>query len=80
VRIAIRLAKELGFETVAEGVECVEDLHFVAQNGATMAQGFVLSPALPLKQLAALLQPGRPSARIGALLAEDAPKARQRAM
>ncbi|MBV9516625.1 MAG: EAL domain-containing protein [Hyphomicrobiales bacterium] len=59
VRIAIRLAKELGFETVAEGVECLEDLNFVAENGATMAQGFALSPSLPLEQLAALLEPER---------------------
>ncbi len=78
VRIAIRLAKELGFETVAEGVECQEDLHFVAENGATMAQGFALSPALPLDELSALLEPARMAARETAFQGEAA--ARRRAM
>ena len=78
VRIAIRLAKELGFETVAEGIECLEDLHFVADNGATMAQGFALSPALTLEQLSALLQPERMVAG-DPFLVEEAPLPRQRA-
>jgi diguanylate cyclase (GGDEF)-like protein len=79
VRIAIRLAKELGFETVAEGIECLEDLHFVADNGATMAQGFALSPALTLEQLSALLQPERMVAGMDPFLVEEAPLPRQRA-
>jgi EAL domain-containing protein (putative c-di-GMP-specific phosphodiesterase class I) len=64
LRIAIRLANELGFETVAEGIETMEDLRFAAENGATMAQGFVFSPALPLREFSALVQPSRLSARI----------------
>ncbi len=80
VRIAIRLAKELGFETVAEGVECLEDLDFVAENGATMAQGFALSPALPLDELSALLEPSRMAARDDPSPFEAAAVPRQRAM
>jgi len=43
LRIALGLAKELGFESVAEGVETLEDLKFVANAGATMGQGYVQS-------------------------------------
>jgi EAL domain-containing protein (putative c-di-GMP-specific phosphodiesterase class I) len=80
VRIAIRLAKELGFETVAEGVESREDLNFVAENGATMAQGFALSPALPLGKLSALLEPSRMAARDDLSPFEAAAVPRQRAV
>jgi diguanylate cyclase (GGDEF)-like protein len=59
LRLAIRLAEELGFETVAEGVETTEDLNFVAEAGATMAQGYVFSRPVPLREFAALAQPSR---------------------
>jgi EAL domain-containing protein (putative c-di-GMP-specific phosphodiesterase class I) len=57
LRLALGLADELGFETVVEGVETAEDLRFAAENGATMAQGYIFSPALPLEEFAVLLQP-----------------------
>jgi EAL domain-containing protein (putative c-di-GMP-specific phosphodiesterase class I) len=59
LRIAIRLAEELGFETVAEGIENAEDLSFVAESGATLAQGYVFSPPVPLREFSALVQPSR---------------------
>jgi diguanylate cyclase (GGDEF)-like protein len=59
VRIALGLANEFGFETVAEGVETAEDLKFMADAGATMAQGFLFSPAVPFEQVAAMIQPHR---------------------
>jgi diguanylate cyclase (GGDEF)-like protein len=59
LRIALGLTKELGFESVAEGVETLEDLKFVADAGATMGQGYVFSPAVPLEELRALLDPRR---------------------
>ncbi|HKY88169.1 MAG TPA: EAL domain-containing protein [Pseudorhodoplanes sp.] len=59
LRIALGLAKELGFESVAEGVETLEDLKFVANAGATMGQGYVFSPAVPLEELKVLLEPRR---------------------
>ncbi|SEF13503.1 diguanylate cyclase (GGDEF) domain-containing protein [Rhizobiales bacterium GAS191] len=79
VRIAIRLASELGFETVAEGVESAEDLHFVAENGATMVQGSVFSPPLPLAEFSALVQPSRLLSPIGSSPGQPALKARKRA-
>jgi diguanylate cyclase (GGDEF)-like protein len=59
LRIALGLARELGFESVAEGVETLEDLKFVADEGATMGQGYVFSPAVPIEELKVLLQPRR---------------------
>lgn len=59
LRIALGLAKELGFESVAEGVETLEDLKFVADGGATMVQGYVFSPAVPIEELRVLLDPRR---------------------
>jgi diguanylate cyclase (GGDEF)-like protein len=59
VRIALSLASEFGFETVAEGVETPEDFKFIAEAGTTMAQGFLFSKSLPLDQIAAILQPRR---------------------
>ena len=59
LRIALGLTKELGFESVAEGVETLEDLKFVADAGATMGQGYVFSPAVPLEELRVLLDPRR---------------------
>jgi EAL domain-containing protein (putative c-di-GMP-specific phosphodiesterase class I) len=59
LRLALGLADELGFETVVEGVETAEDLQFAAENGATMAQGYLFSPPLPLDEFAVLLQPRR---------------------
>jgi diguanylate cyclase (GGDEF)-like protein len=59
VRIALSLANEFGFETVAEGVETIEDFKFIAAAGTTMAQGFLFSKSLPFEQIAAILQPRR---------------------
>lgn len=59
LRLALGLADELGFETVVEGVETAEDLRFAAENGATMAQGYIFSPPLSFEEFAVLLQPGR---------------------
>jgi c-di-GMP-related signal transduction protein len=61
LRLALRLANELGFETVVEGIETVEDLRFVAENGATMVQGYIFSPAVPLEVLEELVVLLRPS-------------------
>ncbi|MFI4996484.1 MAG: putative bifunctional diguanylate cyclase/phosphodiesterase, partial [Hyphomicrobiales bacterium] len=80
VRIAIRLAEELGFETVAEGIETMEDLHFVAESGATLAQGFVFSPPVSLLEFSALVQPNRLKSGEHADTDREMPSARERAM
>ena len=59
VKLGLTLASELGFETVVEGIEKLEELEFVATFGATFAQGFLFSPPVPVGELSTLLQPAR---------------------
>ena len=47
VGAVIGLADNLGFETVAEGVETVEHLAFVTSQGATHAQGYLFGKPMP---------------------------------
>jgi EAL domain-containing protein (putative c-di-GMP-specific phosphodiesterase class I) len=63
VRIGLTLASELGFETVVEGIERMEDFEFVAKAGATYAQGYLFSMPLSFDDLSIFLQP----ARLGAI-------------
>lgn len=42
----VALAKALGMETVAEGVEAMDELELVRARGADLVQGFVYSPAI----------------------------------
>jgi len=48
VRSSIRLGHELGLEVVAEGVETVAQHDFLVEAGCGVAQGFLISRALPL--------------------------------
>ena len=59
VRIALTLADELGFDTVVEGVESMDELKFVAKFGATYAQGYLFSMPVSVDDLSTLLQPAR---------------------
>ncbi len=51
VKIVITLAKELGFYTVAEGVEKKEQVELLNDMGCDYFQGFYLSKPLPLGKL-----------------------------
>ena len=55
VRVALGLAKELGLDSVAEGVETADEFSFVVQEGATMVQGYFFCPAVPLPDLVSLI-------------------------
>lgn len=48
----VRLARGLGLETVAEGVETVEQRDLLRRLGCSNAQGYWWSPAVPLSTLA----------------------------
>jgi diguanylate cyclase (GGDEF)-like protein len=51
VRAVAALAKGLGMETTAEGVETQEQLEAVKSEGCTEMQGYLMSRPLPIEQL-----------------------------
>jgi diguanylate cyclase (GGDEF)-like protein len=56
VRAVTAMAKGLGMETTAEGVETHEQLEAVKAEGCTEMQGFLLSRPLPADEIAKLLE------------------------
>jgi diguanylate cyclase (GGDEF)-like protein len=54
VRSVIDMARSLGLEVVAEGVETEEQLALLATEGCTLYQGFLCSPPVETETLAAL--------------------------
>ena len=55
----IALAKALGLNTVAEGVETAQQLEFLYANGCDAMQGYYFSRPVPADDLRALLERGR---------------------
>ena len=51
VRSVSRLAKELGLQVVAEGVERPEELRLVSEFGCDYLQGYLLSPPKSIDEL-----------------------------
>jgi EAL domain-containing protein (putative c-di-GMP-specific phosphodiesterase class I) len=58
VRAVIHLGRSLGMATTAEGVETSDQLAYLQREGCQEVQGFYFSPAVPVADVAALLQPG----------------------
>jgi diguanylate cyclase (GGDEF)-like protein len=54
VRSVIDMARSLGLEVIAEGVETEEQLALLAREGCTLYQGFLCSPPIDAEALAAL--------------------------
>ncbi|WP_181298970.1 EAL domain-containing protein [Pseudomonas sp. Q2-TVG4-2] len=48
-------ARNLGIETIAEGIETVEQLEFLRGQGCNFAQGYYWSAPLPAEKLVSLL-------------------------
>lgn len=59
-RKLLEIAQELEIQTVAEGVECAEELAWVRQNGATYVQGYLIArpSAVPVTETPAVGEPG----------------------
>jgi len=55
VEASLDLARKLGLETVAEGVETTEDWQVLAALGCDAAQGYLISPAVPGEELVATI-------------------------
>lgn len=51
LRSALELASQLGIETVAEGVECLQDWQLLRRYGCKLAQGWLLAKAMPGAEL-----------------------------
>ena len=58
VRATIGLAREFGFEIIAEGVEAAEQLDFLVKSGCKNIQGFYFSRPVPADQACNLLRQG----------------------
>jgi len=56
VKAIINLASSLGVETIAEGVEEIEQVAFLKSHGCRQAQGFYFSQPVPAEQFTALLR------------------------
>ncbi len=56
VSTMIRMGKQLGFEVVAEGVECLEELEILRNEDCDLIQGFYYSQPLPLSEFIAYVQ------------------------
>jgi diguanylate cyclase (GGDEF)-like protein/PAS domain S-box-containing protein len=54
VTAIVQLARNLGMEAFAEGIETEEQLRFVVEAGCDRGQGFLFSPAVPGGAVAAL--------------------------
>jgi EAL domain-containing protein (putative c-di-GMP-specific phosphodiesterase class I) len=55
IRSMVELAKSLGIEITAEGIETAEQLAHLRADGCTEGQGFLFSPARPVANVADLL-------------------------
>ena len=50
VRLAVKMAKELGIHTLAEGVENSEQINFLTEIGCEKVQGYYYGKPMPLEQ------------------------------
>jgi EAL domain-containing protein (putative c-di-GMP-specific phosphodiesterase class I)/FixJ family two-component response regulator len=51
LRSALDMAKRLGLNTVAEGVESLQDWRLLQEYGCTFVQGWLMAKAMPAKEL-----------------------------
>jgi len=56
IKAIITLASSLGVETIAEGVEEIEQIAFLRTHGCRQAQGFYFSQPVPAEQFTVLLR------------------------
>jgi EAL domain-containing protein (putative c-di-GMP-specific phosphodiesterase class I) len=62
VEAIIGLARSLGLQTIAEGVESAEQLDFLRENGCHEVQGYFFARPMPADQLEDFVRSYRPPA------------------
>ena len=65
VETILAMARALKLKTVAEGVETTDQLAFLREQGATLAQGYLFGRPMPIEELERFAQPGGSSAVAG---------------
>ncbi len=58
VRATLSLGRSLGLDTIAEGVESVEQLNLLGAEGCRLAQGYYFSPPVHPREIDALVEAG----------------------
>jgi EAL domain-containing protein (putative c-di-GMP-specific phosphodiesterase class I) len=58
----IQLARNIGAEALAEGIETPAQREFLARGGCTLGQGFLFSPAVPAEEVEPLYRSFEPAA------------------
>ena len=56
VKTIVEMAHNFGMKTIAEGVETAEHLQMLKDMGCDYAQGYLFTPALPIKELISYLE------------------------
>ncbi|MDZ7895150.1 MAG: EAL domain-containing protein [Sphingobium sp.] len=59
VRAVLNLSYSLGLETVAEGIETQTQADYLRAGGCQMGQGFLFSPAVPARDVPAMIRQGQ---------------------
>ena len=62
----MELARKLGIETVAEGIEAPEQVDFLRSIGCDLVQGYVYARPMPAEELEAWKRSGKRIARLRA--------------
>ena len=75
-RAILSLARNLGLRVVAEGVETIEQLHFMRRHGCHEIQGYLFSKPLPGREMTRLLEKTLKGARLMAAGGEGPPTRR----
>jgi EAL domain-containing protein (putative c-di-GMP-specific phosphodiesterase class I) len=52
----IQLARNIGAEALAEGIETTAQCEFLKREGCTLGQGFLFSPAVPADEIEPLFR------------------------
>ena len=71
----VQMAKGLGLEVVAEGVETLEQARWVRELGCDVAQGYLFAAPTAAAALEPLLRQGLPTSRLSAVFDVPAPAA-----